>query len=122
MQGCNLQYLQGARPVGGTCSTVVTSSSSHIPTQQTPPISLRGISSPYQNTVEYNACQMKSVFVPTSSPYDESSSIRTNSSPLLGDGGDVHNDPLLGGSIDSLDNKQVMNGFSRAFWLWLRLV
>ncbi|XP_027162038.1 beta-amylase 7-like isoform X1 [Coffea eugenioides] len=98
---------QGARPVGGTCSTVVTSSSSHIPAQQTPPISLRGISSPYQNTVDYNACQMKSVFVPTSSPYDESSSIRTNSSPLLGDGGDVHNDPLLGGSIDSLDNKQV---------------
>lgn len=78
-----------------------------MPAQHPPPVSLRDISSTYQSTVDYNACQLKSVFVPSSSPYDESSSIRSQSSPLLGDGGDVH-DPLLGGSIDSIDKQQVI--------------
>lgn len=98
---------QGTRPTGVTSTTVMTSSPSHMPVQQTPSVSLRGISSGYQTTVDYNACQMKSVFIPTSSPFDASSSIRSQTTTLIGDGGDAQNDPLLGGSIDSIDNKQV---------------
>lgn len=45
--------------------------------------------------------------MPTSSPYDASSSARSPTSGMLGDGGDLQNDPLLGGSIDSVDNRQV---------------
>ncbi|CAI9101835.1 OLC1v1039252C1 [Oldenlandia corymbosa var. corymbosa] len=99
---------QGSRPASGPTTPAVQSTPSVIPAQQTPPVSLRSISSPtFQSTIDYNACQLKSVFVSNSSPYDESSSIRTQSSSLVGDGGDIH-DPLLGGSIDSIDKQQIV--------------
>lgn len=84
----------------------MTSSSSQIPAQHTSPTSLRGISPGYRNTVDYNSGHMKGIFVPTSSPYDTSSSVRSQTSAMIGDGGDLQNDPLLGGSIDSVDNRQ----------------
>ncbi|KAG8363318.1 hypothetical protein BUALT_Bualt19G0009900 [Buddleja alternifolia] len=100
---------QGTRPTGGAPNMAVTSPSSHMPAQHTSPTSLRGISPGYVNTVDYDTSHMKGVFVPTSSPYDASSAARSQSSALVGDGGDLQNDPLLGGSIDSGQTKQVVN-------------
>ncbi|XP_049350998.1 beta-amylase 7-like isoform X1 [Solanum verrucosum] len=97
---------QGTDTAGGTPTTMVTSSSSHIPTQHTPPGSLKGVPSGFQNTDDQSACQMKSVFVPTSSPYDSSSTARSQTSAMVADGLDTQNDPFLVGSVDSID-KQV---------------
>ncbi|KAL8541190.1 hypothetical protein ACS0TY_002448 [Phlomoides rotata] len=100
---------QGTRPAGAAPNTAVTSSSSQMPAQHSSPTSLRGISPGYRNTVDHNSSHMKGVFVPTSSPYDASSSARSPTSAMIGDGGDLQNDPLLGGSIDSVDNRQVVD-------------
>ncbi|XP_059634168.1 beta-amylase 7-like isoform X2 [Cornus florida] len=97
---------QDTRTTGGMSTTVVTSSSSHMSLEQPPPASMKGISSGHQSFVEYNA-SMKSVFVPTSSPYDVSSSARSQTSGFLGDEG-IENHPLVGGSMDTVDNKQVV--------------
>lgn len=78
-----------------------------MPPQQTPPVSLGGISSSYQSTVEYNACQMKDIFVPSSSPYDVSSSAPSQTPAMVGEGLDAQNDPLIGASMDAVDNRQV---------------
>ncbi|KAL3349062.1 hypothetical protein AABB24_022281 [Solanum stoloniferum] len=99
---------QGTGTAGGTPTTMVTSSSSHIPTQHTPPGSLKGVPSGFQNTDDQSACQMKSVFVPTSSPYDSSSTARSQTSAMVADGLDTQNDPFLVGSVDSID-KQVVD-------------
>lgn len=99
---------QGTGTAGGTPTTMVTSSSSHIPTQHTPPGSLTGVPSGFQNTDDQSACQMKSVFVPTSSPYDSSSTARSQTSAMVADGLDTQNDPFLVGSVDSID-KQVVD-------------
>ena len=77
--------------------------------EQTPPISLRGICSDYKSPVEYNAGHMKGVFVPSSSPYDVSSSARSQTSAMGGDGGAAENHPLIGGSMDSVENKLVLD-------------
>ena len=102
--------LQGQRPAGGN-SAVATSSSSHVPSQQTPSASIRGVASGYRSSLEYNACQMKGVFMPASSPYDLSSSSRSQTS-LVGDGEiQRDNQPLIGGSMDTVNEKQVSGNY-----------
>lgn len=108
MEPFSLLPFQVPRPAGGTSTAVVTSSSSHLVQQQTPPTSLRGVSSGYRSSVEYNASRMKGVFVPASSPYDVSPSSRSHSAVVMGDrGGQAENHPLIGGSMDAVDDKQV---------------
>lgn len=51
---------------------------------------------------------MKGVFMPTPSPYDLSPSARSQTSALVGDGGEqteIHS--LIGGSMDTVNDKQV---------------
>ncbi|KAJ9681479.1 hypothetical protein PVL29_020378 [Vitis rotundifolia] len=110
MEPFSLLPFQVPRPAGGTSTAVVTSSSSHLVQQQTPPTSLRGVSSCYRSSVEYNASRMKGVFVPASSPYDVSPSSRSHSAVVMGDrGGQAENHPLIGGSMDAVDDKQVVD-------------
>ncbi|XP_060218622.1 beta-amylase 7-like isoform X1 [Lycium barbarum] len=97
---------QGTGTAGGTPTTMVISSSSHIPTQHAPLASLKGMPSGFQNIADQSASQMKSVFVPSSPPYDSSSAARSQTSPLVADGREAQNDPFLVGSVDSID-KQV---------------
>ncbi|OMP08290.1 beta-amylase 7-like protein [Corchorus olitorius] len=52
---------------------------------RTLPSSLQGISSGYHASVEYNACHMKGVFMPTPTPY-LSSSAHPQSPGMVGDG------------------------------------
>ncbi|KAL3615654.1 Beta-amylase 7 [Castilleja foliolosa] len=101
---------QGTRLNAGAPNTALPPSSSHVPAQQhSSPTSLRGVSPVYMNTVDYNTTHTKGVFMPTSSPYDGSSGARAQTSAMVGDGAvDIQNDPLLGGSIDSIDNRQVV--------------
>ncbi|KAL2460691.1 Beta-amylase 7 [Abeliophyllum distichum] len=101
--------VQGTRPAGGTSPALVTLSSPQTTAEHTSPTSLRGISPGYQSTVNYNASHMKGSFVPTSSPYDVSSSARSQTSAMIGDGGGMQSDPPLGGSIDSVENRQVID-------------
>lgn len=61
----------------------------------------------YRSVVDYNSGNLKGAFVPTSPPYHVSSGNRSQTSVMMGDGGELPNDPLLGGSIDSVDNRQV---------------
>ncbi|KAK6142808.1 hypothetical protein DH2020_023156 [Rehmannia glutinosa] len=96
----------GTRPTVGAPNAAVTLSSSPIPAQHTSPTSVRGISPGYRSTVDYSASHMKGVFGPTSSPYDASSGARSHTPAMIGDGQDLQNDPLLGGSINSIDNMQ----------------
>lgn len=56
-----------------------------------------------------------------SSPYDLSSSTRSHSSPLVGDGGEpAENHPLIGGSVNSVDDKQVL-GLSCLEVIWFEI-
>lgn len=88
---------------------MVTSSSSHMVSQQSPPASLRGVTSGYQSSVEYNAGRMKSIYMPGSSPYDLSSSVRSQTSPLVGDGVEhTESHPLVGSSMNTVGDKQVL--------------
>ncbi|XP_015868825.1 beta-amylase 7 isoform X2 [Ziziphus jujuba] len=99
---------QGPRPAAVN-STAVTSSSSHMVPQQTPTASIRGVNSGYRNSVEYNACHIKGVYVPNASPYDLSTSTRSQSSSMVRDGGEqteIH--PLISGSMDTVDDKQMV--------------
>ncbi|XP_039684084.1 beta-amylase 7 isoform X2 [Medicago truncatula] len=97
---------QGQMPAGGN-SAVVTSSSSHVPSQQPPSVSLKGVASGYGSPLEYNACPMKDVFIPSPSPYDLSSTSRSQTS-MVGDGeAQRDNPPLIGGSIDTINEKQL---------------
>nr|QCU55235.1 beta-amylase [Camellia fraterna] len=101
---------QGTRPAGGTSTTPMTSTSAHVPMQQqTPPATLGGICSGYKSSMEYNACPTKGVFVPTSSLYDASSSARSHMSAMVGDGGAAEIHPLIGGSMDTVDSKKVID-------------
>lgn len=79
-----------------------------MPAEHTSPTSLGGISPGYRSAVDYNSGNLKGAFVPTSSPYDVSSGTRSQTSAMIGDGGELPNDPLLVGSIDSVDNIQVI--------------
>ncbi|XP_045793980.1 beta-amylase 7-like [Trifolium pratense] len=101
---------QGQMPAGGN-SAVVTSSSSHVPSQQPPSVSLKGVASDYGSPLEYNACPMKGVFVPapSPSPYDLSSSSQSQTS-MVGDGeAQRDNPPVVGGSIDTINEKQIVD-------------
>ncbi|KAI4355063.1 hypothetical protein L6164_003876 [Bauhinia variegata] len=99
---------QGQRPAGGT-SAVVTSSSSHMASLQTPPTSLRGVTSGYRSSSEYSAGRMKGVFIPGSSPYDLSSGSRSQTSSIMRDGREQREDHhLISGSMDSVDEKQMV--------------
>ncbi|KAF5954716.1 hypothetical protein HYC85_007572 [Camellia sinensis] len=101
---------QGTRPAGGASTTPMTSTSAHMPMQQqTPPATLGGICSGYKSSMEYNACPTKGVFVPTSSLYDASSSARSHMSAMVGDGGGAEIHPLIGGSMDTVDSKKVID-------------
>ncbi|XP_074382196.1 beta-amylase 7-like isoform X2 [Apium graveolens] len=99
---------QSTKPAAVTPTTVVTSSSSLMPPQQMSPASLGGMSSSYQSTGEYNACQLKDIFVPCSSPYDVTSNAPSQTSALLAEGLDVHDDSIIGGSMDAVNNRQVV--------------
>lgn len=97
---------QGQMPAGGN-SAVVTSSSSHVPSQQPPSVSLKGVASGYGSPLDYNACPMKDVFIPSPSPYDLSSTSRSQTS-MVGDGeAQRDNPPLIDGSIDTINEKQI---------------
>lgn len=84
-------------------------SSSHMGQQQIPPASLKGVGTGYQSSVEYNESRMKGVYMPNSSPYDISTSARSQTSPMMGDGGEqTESHPLIGDSINAIDDKQVV--------------
>lgn len=100
---------QGSKPSGGKSNRVVASSPSEMPVLQTPPVSLIAFSSGYRNKVDYDACQLGSVFVSTASPFVASPRMRSQTATFVGDGGDAQNDPLLQGSIDSIDNRLAPN-------------
>ncbi|KAJ9171374.1 hypothetical protein P3X46_014757 [Hevea brasiliensis] len=100
---------QNSRPVGGT-SAAATSSSTHLVSQQTPSASLRGISPGCRTSVDYNSCRLKGVFMPTPSPYDLSTSTQSQNSAMMGDGGEqTESHPLIGGSLDTVNDKQVVD-------------
>ncbi|KZV57643.1 beta-amylase 7 [Dorcoceras hygrometricum] len=99
---------QVARPTAAP-SVTVTSLSTHMPVQHNSPPSLRGMAPGHQNTADHNTSHMKGVFLPTSSPYDVSPAERSQTSAIVGDGGDMQTDPLLGGPINTVDNRQVVD-------------
>lgn len=100
---------QVPRALGDVSAIVVAPSSSHVASQQTP-VSLRGVSPGYQNSVEYNTCRIKGVFMPSSSPYDLSSSAHSHTSTMAGDRGEqTENHSLIGGSLNTVNDKQVVN-------------
>ncbi|KAK2362003.1 beta-amylase [Trifolium repens] len=97
---------QGQMPAGGNSAVVISSSS-----QQPPSVSLKGVASDYGSPLEYNACPMKGVFVPapSPSPYDLSSSSRSQAS-MVGDGeAQRDNPPVVGGSIGTINEKQIVD-------------
>ncbi|MBA0763520.1 hypothetical protein Gotri_012953 [Gossypium trilobum] len=97
-------------PAAGT-SAGMTSSSSQMVSQQTPPppATLQGVSSGYRTTVEYNACCMKGVFMPTPSPYDLSSTAPAQSLGVVADGGEqTERLPLIAGSTQVINDKQII--------------
>ncbi|XP_052874371.1 beta-amylase 7 isoform X1 [Gossypium arboreum] len=97
-------------PAAGT-SAGMTSSSSQMVSQQIPPppATLQGVSSGYRTTVEYNACRMKGVFMPTPSPYDLSSTAPAQSSGVVADGGEqTERLPLIAGSLQVINDKQII--------------
>lgn len=76
---------------------------------QMPNTSVKGISSGFRSSVEYNACRMKGVYMPGASPYDLSTISQSQTSSIVGDGGeqtDIH--ALISGSLDAADDKQVV--------------
>ncbi|KAL9348324.1 hypothetical protein Peur_059690 [Populus x canadensis] len=100
---------QGSRPAGGT-SAAVTSSSSHLVSQPTPPGSLRGVSPGHRTSVEYNSCRMKGVFIPNPSPYDLSASTQSQTPGMVGEGREqTESDPRVGGSMDTINDKQIVD-------------
>ncbi|XP_034205624.1 beta-amylase 2, chloroplastic-like isoform X2 [Prunus dulcis] len=101
----SIPLLQGPRPAGVNSAAV----SSQMVSPQTP-ASLKGVTSGYRSSGELNACNMKGVFIPSSSPYDLPSSARSQNSSIVGDGGgqtDSH--PLIGGSMDNVGDKQIVD-------------
>ncbi|XP_077241866.1 beta-amylase 2, chloroplastic-like isoform X2 [Tasmannia lanceolata] len=97
---------QAARPAGAPSNSAITSPSSHMAPAQTPPATLRGVSSGFRSLVEYQPCRLKGVFVPNSaSAYDGS---RSRTAAMLGDRGErADNSPLIGSCMDTLDDKQL---------------
>ncbi|KAL4323236.1 hypothetical protein GQ457_11G001330 [Hibiscus cannabinus] len=101
---------QSSTPAAGT-SAGMTSSSSQMISQQTPspPTTLQGVSSGHHTTVEYNACRMKGVFMPTPSPYDLSSTAHAQSSGMVADGREqTERLPPITGSMEVIIDKQII--------------
>lgn len=98
--------IQGSKH-GRGISNAGASSCPQIAPQQAPSTSLRGVSSDYQNSTEYNVCNMKGIFVPDSSHYNASSKNQRPQTPsVLGDGQHLKTQAFIGGCID--DGKQVV--------------
>ncbi|KAF7827059.1 beta-amylase 7 isoform X1 [Senna tora] len=96
---------QAQRPAVGS-STVVTALSS----QQTKPTSLKGVTSSYRSPSEYNSSRMKGVFIPAPSSYDLASGFQSQTSSMVESGGEQRdNHPLIGGPMDSVDEKQIVD-------------
>lgn len=77
-----------------------------------PPATLQRVSSGYRTTVEYNACRMKGVFMPTPSPYDLSSTAPAQSLGVVADGGEqTERLPLIAGSLQVINDKQVWKSY-----------
>ena len=88
---------------------MATSSSSQMVQQQTPPASLRAVATGYQSSLEFNESRMRGVYMPSSSPYDISTIAQSQTSTMAGDGGEqTESHPLIGGSINAIDDKQVV--------------
>ncbi|CAN6711026.1 unnamed protein product [Malus baccata var. baccata] len=99
---------QGPR-LAGVNSAAVTSSSSQIVSPRTPAC-LKGVTSGYQSPGELNASNTKGVYLPSLSPYDLPSSARSQGSSIVGDGaGQTESHPLIGGSMDNVGNKQIVD-------------
>lgn len=97
---------QGSRIVAGT--SVGVTSPSHLVNPQTPP-SVKGVSSGCRTSVEYNACRMKGVFMPTPSSHDLSSSARSQTSGMGGNGVEqTGSHSIIGGSINAVIDKQIV--------------
>nr|DAD47367.1 TPA_asm: hypothetical protein HUJ06_017304 [Nelumbo nucifera] len=99
---------QGARPAGAPSNAAATSSSHMMPVQ-TPPASTKGVSSGFHSTVDYRSGRMKSVFMPTSLPYQRSSSTRSRTLGMVGDKGQRIENSLLGSGADTVDGDQVVD-------------
>lgn len=100
---------QGQRPAGGT-STVVTSSASHMASQQATLASLKGATSGYRSSAEYNASRLKGVFMPAPSPYDLTQGSQSQSSSMMGSGEEQRdNHPLIGCSTHNVEEKQIVD-------------
>ncbi|KAG6575173.1 Beta-amylase 7, partial [Cucurbita argyrosperma subsp. sororia] len=100
---------QGIKAAGGG-STAITSSSSHMASQQTPSTFIRGVSCGLRSLPEYNACRMKGVFLPNSPPYDASPNARCQSSSLIGDAVEQSaGHPLISSSVDAVDGMQIVD-------------
>lgn len=98
---------QGTRPFASPSAVATVSLLPHIPVEQTLPSS-KVICPVFKSSMDYNTCQVKDGYMPTSSPYDMSSSARSHSSDILGDIG-ADDNPYIGGSIDAIDNRQVVD-------------
>ncbi|KAK4803408.1 hypothetical protein SAY86_003225 [Trapa natans] len=85
---------QGSRSVGAP-SNLATSPSSQMVPQQT--ASLRGLTSGFHSTVEYNASRMKGLFVPSPPPQTQS---------MVGDGEPTGGQAL---NVDILEGKQIID-------------
>ncbi|XP_074279875.1 beta-amylase 7 [Silene latifolia] len=100
---------QGSR-VSGDHSTPATTPSPQVLPQQTQTASLNEVFTGFQNAVEYNACQGKGVFVPVTPPYDVSCNKHLHISSTVGSRVEVSgNDPLISTSVNTADNKQVVD-------------
>ncbi|CAN6568119.1 unnamed protein product [Malus baccata var. baccata] len=100
--------LRGPR-LAGVNSAAVTSSSSQIVSPRTP-ASLKGVTAGFQSPGELNACNTKGVYLPSLSTYDLPSSARSQGSSIVGDGaGQTESHPLIGGSMDNVGNKQIVD-------------
>lgn len=76
--------------------------------QQTSPASLR-VSSGFQSSMEYDACNIKGLYVPSTLSYDLSASARSQASSVVGDVIEhTESHPLVCTSMDIVDRKQVV--------------
>ncbi|XP_021849858.2 beta-amylase 7 isoform X2 [Spinacia oleracea] len=100
---------QDSRPSGEPSIPAAVPSSQMLP-QQTLSASFKGVCPGYQNSVEYDTCQMKGVSVPTASPYDVSSSPHSHASSTVGSRGErIDNHLHISSSVDIVANKQVVD-------------
>ncbi|OVA14036.1 Glycoside hydrolase [Macleaya cordata] len=102
---------QGSRPA--TSNAAMATLPTQIVSTQNTPASPRGVSpAGVRNSVDYSSGRLKSVFVPTPSPYDGTSSAqsRISTAAMVGDAGEkTDNSPLIGHCMDTVDNDKELN-------------